>query len=475
VTGALLAEAWRALSGDGVDTPPGAGALPAAARLTGPAEALASVFPVTQLGSAAVLASLLAAAQVQAVRSSGPLPAVELDTAHLACAVRSERYLSLNGQSFGGSFAPLSRFVRTADGWIRLHANYPWHRHALLHVLGTGADDLETVRAAVASWSGERLEDAIVEAGGCAAVVRGPDAWRAHPQGSIVERLPLLDSTPTGEAPPGLPPAGPLPASGIRVLDFTRVIAGPVTTRTLAAHGAEVLRIDAPQLPESPIHALDSLVGKRSALLDLRQSADRQRLEDLLATAHVVVQGYRPGALGAFGLGPEALSERYPGLVVLSLSAWGPAGPWAGRRGFDSLVQAASGIAVCEAEGADEPGVLPAQLLDHATGYLGAAAVLLALAQRQQVGRSWHIRLSLAQTAAWLLRQPRRPKTTPPAIDPRPYLVELEAPDGRLTLVTPPGGLDGRPLAWPAPPPHYGADPPAWRAVPATGAAPGRA
>jgi hypothetical protein len=412
-----------------------------------------------------VLASLLAASHLQAVRTGAPAAPVELDAAHLACAVRSERYLALNGQPFGGSFAPLSRFVRTADGWIRLHANYAWHRERLLRVLGT-SDVPESVAVAVAGWPGEQLEAAIVAAGGCAAVVRGPAAWRAHPQGELASQLPLLEVVPSGEAAPGLPPAGPLPASGIRVLDLTRVIAGPVATRTLAVHGADVLRIDTPALPESPTHALDTLVGKRSALLDLRRAEDGRQLEALLASAHVVVQGYRPGALARWGLAPDELTRRHPGLVVLSLSAWGHRGPWAPRRGFDSLVQAASGIAVCEADGAAEPGVLPAQLLDHATGYLAAAAVLLALAWRQQVGRSWHIRLSLAQTAAWLLRQPRPPKRRVPNVDPRPFLVELDAADGRVTLVTPPGRLGGRPLAWPAPPPRYGADPPAWRTDP---------
>jgi crotonobetainyl-CoA:carnitine CoA-transferase CaiB-like acyl-CoA transferase len=172
----------------------------------------------------------------------------------------------------------------------------------------------------------------------------------------------------------------------------------------------------------------------------------------------VVVQGYRPGALSRFGLSPEDLVARRPGLIVLSLSAWSHAGPWATRRGFDSLVQAACGIDACEAAGSQEPGVLPCQLLDHATGYLAAAAVLTALARRHTAGSGWHARVSLAQTAAWVLRQPVRPKAPAAEIDPGPCVVDLDG----VTLVTPPGRLGGRPLTWPNAPARYGADRPEW-------------
>jgi crotonobetainyl-CoA:carnitine CoA-transferase CaiB-like acyl-CoA transferase len=272
----------------------------------------------------------------------------------------------------------------------------------------------------------------------------------------------LLELVPSGRAAPKRVLTGPLPAGGLRVLDLTRVIAGPVCTRTLAAHGAEVLRIDSPQLPENEHHTLDSLVGKRSALLDLQLAEHRRRLDDLIAGADVLVQGYRPGALARFGLAPDELIARRPGLVVLSLSAWGHTGPWADRRGFDSLVQAASGIAHCESSGGAAPGWLPAQLLDHATGYLGAAAVMTALAHRYSDGLGCHARVSLAQTAAWLLQQPMRPKTSSVEIDPTPYSVDLDGPAGAVTLISPPGRLGGRQLEWPSPPARYGADMPQW-------------
>jgi crotonobetainyl-CoA:carnitine CoA-transferase CaiB-like acyl-CoA transferase len=319
----------------------------------------------------------------------------------------------------------------------------------------------------VSRWPSVQLENAIFEAGGCAGAVRTPEEWRAHPQGVVVDAMPLLEMQPVGSAPARLPDPPPdcaLPASGLRVLDLTRVIAGQVCTRTLGALGADVLRIDSPHLPEMATQRVDSFAGKRSAFLDLRQMPDRARFDALLAEADVVVQGYRPGAMARLGLDPAALIARHPGLIVVSLSAWAERGPWTERRGFDSLVQAASGIAVCEAGPDLQPGALPAQLLDHVTGYLAAAAALVALGSRQVLGRGWHARVSLAQTAAWLLRQPARTKHAVTEIDPTPYQNELDTPGDPIKLIAPPGRLDGRALRWPGPPAVYGADLAYWSA-----------
>ncbi len=405
---------------------------------TGPPATLRSAFPVTDAGAAAVGASLLAA-------TLGTDTPVALDTRALAVALRSERYLRRDGEPAGNPFDPLSAFHRTADGWLRLHANYPWHRAAALRVLGCGEDDAP---AAIAERRGLELETALHDAGGVAAAVRTEAEWRAAagPPPPLVERR-LLGS------------AAPRPYRRPRVLDLTRVIAGPVATRTLAAHGADVLRIDAPDRPEIPLQAFDTLPGKRSALLDL--GARRDVLEELLAGADVVVAGYRPGALDRFGLAPEELARRHPGLVVVTLSAWGHRGPWASRRGFDSLVQAACGIAVTEGS-AEQPGALPAQVLDHATGYLAAAGALLALAEQRERGGTHHVRLALAGTAAWLQGLPRAEPATVPDVDPDPYLQDLDAPAGRLTVAVPPGTVGGRPLAWPPPPPSFGTAAPDW-------------
>lgn len=257
------------------------------------------------------------------------------------------------------------------------------------------------------------------------------------------------------------------PCAGTRVLDLTRVLAGPVATRTLALLGADVLRVDAPGLPESPGAHHDTGLGKRSALLDLGRGADRRVLDELLAAADVVVTGYRPGALDRFGLAPEALAERRPGLVVARLSAWGAYGPWGGRRGFDSLVQAATGIALLEGDG-EAPGALPAQALDHGTGYLVAAAVLRALTERQRQGGTWRVEASLARTAHWLLHgtdhEPPAGEPSGPPYEPGPWLRERDAPLGRLRHALSPVSYEGGPADWARPPGRWGADVPRWTA-----------
>lgn len=420
----LLPDVWAALGG-----PPGE---PRRLDVTGPAATLRSTFPVTDAGAAAVGASLLAATLGTGAR-------VGLDTRALTVALRSEQHARRDGRPPDRPSELLWGFHRTADGWLRLHANYPWHRDAALAVLGCAEHD---VPAAIAARKAVELETALFDAGGVGTAVRTEDEWQA----AAGEPPPLVERRELGPAPARAP-------RRVRVLDLTRVIAGPVATRTLAAHGADVLRIDAPYRPELPSLAPDMLVGKRSALLDLRTGS----LEGLLAEADVVVTGYRPGALDRFGLAPDALAQRHPGLVIVTLSAWGHRGPWAGRRGFDSLVQAACGIAVAEG-GADAPGALPAQVLDHATGYLAAAGALLAVARQRRDGGTHHVRFSLAGTAAWLQRLPRADAVDVPAVDPAPYLVEL----GPFTLATPPGTVDGAALAWPAPPPAFGSAVASW-------------
>jgi len=267
----------------------------------------------------------------------------------------------------------------------------------------------------------------------------------------------------------------PMPAAGLRFLDLTRVIAGPVCSRYLGALGADVLRLDPPHLPDlEPGASADTLLGKRSAFLDLRDDAGVGRLEELLAGADVVLLGYRPGALARFGLAPEDLADRHPGLVIAQLSAWGHAGPWAERRGFDSIVQAASGIAALEAGADGTPGALPCQLLDHGTGYLTAAAVLDALAEQQESGGTHLARLSLARTAQWLLEgiddrgdalaaAPGLTPTidVPPWHEPGATFVAPVPADPSLAAVPPPGSLAGAPLRWTRAS-RYGADEPAW-------------
>ncbi|WP_095933386.1 CoA transferase [Streptomyces sp. Tue6028] len=392
-----MAAVWEGLGGDPallsrVSTVPREGALD-------------SRLPVRDMARACVGGCALAAAELGALRAGrADVPEVRVDDGAVATAFVSERHLLIDGRA-PVTFAPVSRFWRTADGWVRTHANYPHHRTRLLDALGLPGDaSVDTVAAHLAERPAVAVEDAVYAAGGLAVALRTAKEWRAHEQGAAVAHGPLLSRERLDDAPvrglPALHGDPLLPAAGLRVLDLTRVIAGPVATRTLALLGADVLRVDSPQLPELADAHADTGFGKRSAVLGL--ATDRRAFEELLAAADVVVTGYRPGALDRFGLSPEALAERRPGLVVAQLSAWGDRGPWAGRRGFDSLVQVATGIAAVEGS-PERPGALPAQALDHGTGYLLAAGVLRALTEQAGDGGSRSVRLALARTAAWLL------------------------------------------------------------------------
>ncbi|NGO71521.1 CoA transferase [Streptomyces boncukensis] len=475
------AQAWAALGGDL--------ALLARAtrtRRTGPAAPLPSVLPVRELATGTVTACSLAAAEFSCVRERSTfLPPVHVDDGAVAAAFHSERHLRIDGRA-PDLFAPLSRFWRTADGWVRTHANYPHHRARLLVELGLDAAATEPsealvakVAAALAERAATEVEERVYAAGGLAVAVRTPGAWQEHPQHAAVDSAPLVSTV-------RLDGAGPLPLDGrpgpgglqgLRVLDLTRVLAGPIATRTLGLLGADVLRIEPPRYPELPDTYADTGFGKRSTVLDLASRSGQAAFEELLASAHLVVTGYRPGALDRFGLAPESLADRRPGLVVGQLCAWGNTGPWQRRRGFDSLVQAASGIARVESADGDTPGALPAQALDHGSGYLLAGALLRALTeQRTGTGGSRIVRLALARTAEWLLHElPHDPDGTPgadgtgapgdgaPPFDPGPWLSEADSALGRLRYVRSPVGFgEHSPRTWTRTPDEPGADASTW-------------
>ena len=450
-TSALLQMAWSALGGDPTNIAlvdfegEGSGLLPSAS----------ASLPAM---SAAVAASTLAASVLDAARGAGEPMNVLIDRQHVAVAARSEHYARSPVSTKEDRISPLSLFWSTADGaWFRVHGEYPWHRDRALAVLGCG-DSHRSVKRAVATWRAEDLEDALAGAGALGYAVRTSDQWGSHPQGRAVADLPLLETS-VGEGPARNGGTGRA-ATGIRVLDLTRVLAGPIATRTLAAWGADVLRLDSPRLPELAAHAVDTLSGKRSAELDLTEPAGRTRLEELLSSADLLVQGYRPGALARFGLTQEALARRHPHLSVVTLSAWGPEGPWSQRRGFDSLVQCVTGIALTEGS-SDRPGWLPAQVLDHATGYLAAAAGLLALASAQQDGRPRAVQLSLAQTARWLVDGGSAKAEDPRPVDVERYRIVLPGPRARVEVIAPPGRLGDLIPSWTFTT-DAGADPPAF-------------
>lgn len=451
----LLDEFWQAAGHDDVPR----------VELVDAADVLPSPLPASELAVGAVASAATAAAALAGARGAGR-PAARVDGRRVSAAFRSDRLLRIDGAPVDG-FAPLSGFWRAADGWVRTHANYPHHRERLLVVLGladsAGPGDLA---AALRARAARDLEETVTAAGGICVAVRDHATWLAHPQAVAVAGLPLVRWSPLGAADPPRPaavPTGPLlPAAGLRVLDLTRVLAGPVATRTLALLGADVLRVDPPRLPEISWQHLDTGMGKRSTLLDLDDAEDRRRFDALLDEADVVVTGYRPGGLRRHGLAPDQLAERRPALVIGTLSAWGGVGPWGSRRGFDSIVQAATGAAVAESRDGETPGALPAQALDHATGYLLAAGLLLALARRYDGGGGCHVEVSLARTAQWLFDHTGPAGGTDPLPDVDDLLVERPSASGRLRVPVPAVQIEGGPDDWPEIGRPWGGDPPQW-------------
>ena len=439
-------------------------------RLTGSDPVLPSSFRVGTAAQVTIAAAGLAAAEIWRQRT-GRKQTVTVDMRHAAAEFRSERYLRIAGKPPPGSpWDKIAGTYRTGDDrWVRLHTNFPHHRDGILKLLGC-AYEREAVQAALMKWQGETLETTAAEAGLATAMMRSPAEWATHPQGQAVASLPVVEITKIGEA-----PARPLskdadrPLTGVRVLDLTRVIAGPVCGRTLAAHGADVMRITAAHLPGMENLDLDMGRGKLSAELDLRAAEERERLASLLRDAHIFVQGYRPGGLAAFGFSPEACADIRPGIVAVTLSAYGHAGPWAPRHGFDSLVQTASGInhAEAEAAGLDRPKELPAQALDHGTGYLMAFGAMMALSRKAREGGSWHVRVSLAQTGHWFKQLGRVAGgfdcPDPKAEDIADLLETMDTPFGQLTYVRHAAQLSETPAHWRSRPPvRLGSHAPVW-------------
>jgi len=439
-------------------------------QLTGVAPVLPSSFAVDLAAQLSIGGCALAAAELGAARG-GPVQQVVVDRLDAAVEFRSERYLRIEGQAPADPWDRVAGLYRCgAGGWVRLHTNFPVHRDAVLQVLGC-RHDREAVQAALLEWEGVALEDAVHAAGGVAAALRPFAVWERHPQALAMAERPVLQFDLVADAPPRpLPPLPPgaRPLHGLRVLDLSRVIAGPVAARTLAAYGAQVLMVTGPHLPTIEALLPDTGRGKRCTELDLRVPEQSQALWRLIEQADVVLQAYRPGSLAARGFSALAMAARCPGLVCAELSAWGDAGPWAGRRGFDSLVQTAAGFNADEAEaaGVDEPRALPAQALDHASGFLLALGTVQALRRRAERGGSWRVRGSLLQTAQWLRSLGRVPggwgtrEPTPDQVVAR--LEGMPSDWGSLQAVRHAAQFSVTPVAWDHPPARLGSHPPHW-------------
>jgi crotonobetainyl-CoA:carnitine CoA-transferase CaiB-like acyl-CoA transferase len=457
----ILADLWTSAGGE-----------PAAlddVTLTGDEPQLPSTFRVAAAAQASIAASGLAAAQIWQARS-GQSQDVAVDMRHAVVECRSERYLRVDGKPPGPAWDAIAGIYKTRDQrFVRLHTNFPHHRDAVCRMLNC-KPERDAVQAALMQWDGEAFETAAYADGGVVALMRSYDEWSAMPHAKALAELPLISIEKIGEAAPKPWPAGDRPLAGLRVLDLSRVIAGPVAGRTLAVHGADVLLVSGPDLPAIPWLTIDTGRGKLTSFVDLRSEQGRNGLRELLAQADIFSQGYRPRALAALGFSPLDAARISPGIVYVTLSAYGHAGPWAERRGFDSLVQTATGFnhAEGEAAGVGGPKELPAQMLDHASGYLMASGAMMARARQSREGGSWHVRVSLAQTGRWLWNLGRVPEGLATedlkgdAV--KRYTEQIPSGFGPLSAVCHSATLSKTPAFWARPAMPLGSHPPQWPA-----------
>jgi crotonobetainyl-CoA:carnitine CoA-transferase CaiB-like acyl-CoA transferase len=448
-----------------------AGEPPAGTRATfsGADPVLPTPLRIGDLGAAAIAAAAVQAARLFEQRT-GMEQAVHVDVDAAAVAMRSSRYLTAVPPVPASGRRPVG-FYQAGDGrWIFLQRLFPHHFQRQLGVLRCPPDaDEDAIAKAISGWNAEELEEAVIKGGACGALVRTYREWAAHPQEHALAALPLFSVTKTADSAPEPAGTGDRPLSGVQVLDVTRVLAGPTCARTLAEHGAQVLRVGTSSVPDDSQMMRDTGHGKRSCELDLRSADGADALRRLVAGADVFSQGYRPGALDRLGFSPAELGRLRPGIISVSLSAYGPAGPWRGRRGFDSVVQSASGIAD-ELAGADGvPRALPANPLDYTTGYLAAFLVMVALGLRAREGGSYHIELSLAQTGRYLAGLSRADGTLVASRQPdlpRARLDELmitrRTPFGTLRYFAPVARMPGTPPRWDLPTVPLDNDRPEW-------------
>ncbi|MDW5444923.1 CoA transferase [Polaromonas sp. SM01] len=456
----ILEDLWRA-----AQLPPEALAF---TDLSGADPVFPSSFRVGAAAQSTIAAAALAACEVGHQRGAAR-QRVAVEMAHAA--VECTGWFSIDGQT-PEVWDVFSGLYRCADGHVRIHTNFAHHREGALRLLGLNPATAQRRDAekALLGWRARDFEEATAKQHLVATALRSFDEWDATPQGLALRTQPLFTieriGDPKDATPLTLPPLrdDALPLSGVRVLDLTRILAGPVGGRALAAYGADVMLINSPNLPNIDAIA-DTSRGKLSAHADLHTAQGRAALEQLLGDAHVFVQGYRPGGLQALGYGSEEIARLRPGIVYVSLSAYGTQGPWAERRGFDSLVQTAMGFNHAEGQAAGDgvPRPMPMQILDEATGYLIAFGAAAALWRQQREGGSWHVQVSLAQTGQWLRNLGRVPGGLAAARPPMaPYLEVSPSGFGTLCAVRHSAQLARTPAKWARPSMPPGSSAPAW-------------
>jgi len=430
-------------------------------------------FKVGVAGAATIAAAGLAAAKLWEMRS-GRRQQVAVDVRQATASLRSGTYMKLgNGELAHARHSIMGTYPSKDGRWSYLHCNFPNHRAAALKVLGVTEESREAVAKAVATWKALDLEEAIIAGKGAGGMVRSAEEWKSHPQAAAIAALPLMEIVKIGDAPVEPLPKGDRPLSGIKVVDITRVLAGPTGARTLAEHGAEVMKVTAAHLPNLGYQEWDTGHGKLSTQLDMRDPAQLETLRSLIKQADVFSQGYRPGTLGGRGLAPEELAKLRPGLVYVSLCAFRHKGPWASRRGFDTVVQTVSGITKRQGDlfpGKEAgPQFYPLSAIDYCTGYLMAMGAMIALARRAEQGGSWLVRISLAQVGKWLVDLGEVPEQALKGVPAEFTQEELagwsmvtETPSGPLRHLKPAVQMSETPARWARPSVPLGYHRPVW-------------
>ncbi|ONG59144.1 CoA transferase [Pseudoroseomonas deserti] len=435
-------------------------------------------FKAGEVAAAAIAACGVAANDLWALRGHAR-QRIEVRVPEAAATLRTVDYTRARGADGQHRHVPIPQAMAqmlrvtqpwpTRDGrWFLPHLNLPRLSARVLGVLAC-ENTPEAVRAAVAGWEGAALEEAIAAAGACGGLIRSAEEWRAHPQGAYLAGRPVVEIDRLGASPPEPLPAGPRPLAGIRVLDLTRILAGPVGSRGLAEQGADVLMVTSPDLPQTPEHVRDTSHGKRSCFLDLKTPSGAARFAELVREADVVVDGYRPGALARLGFGAAVLARLRPGLVHLSVSCFGSGGPFADRAGWEQVAQAVTGLSEAQGRltGAGQPKLIFAPVCDYTTGYLAAYGVMLALARRAREGGSQSIKVSLCQSAMLLQRQglvagfEEAPEVLTEA-QLAPLQVREQGIHGDLLTLGPVLRMSQTPPRWDRPTPELGGDRAEW-------------
>ena len=448
---------------------------PGTVRIEGSEPVFPSRFPLARMSAAALAACGLAVSELWELRT-GRRQQVKISLRHAGASLLSFAFLQAPGIEIRGISPTIGLYRTGNDRWIHLHGGFPHLAAGTLRILGC-QEERQEIEKAVGRWDAEPLEEALAQARLCGAVVRSAWEWASHPQGQGLTELPVIEVTRIGEGPAMPLGVASRPLSGIRVLDLTRVLAGPTCGRTLAEHGADVLRVTCPRLPDVEPFVIDTGHGKLSAALDLNLAEDVARLKQLASQAHVFVGGYRSGALERRGFGPQSLAASGRGIVYVSINCYGHVGPWRGRAGWEQLAQSVTGLAY-DHGGAATPALVPAAACDYTTGYLAAFGALVGLARRAREGGSWHVRASLCQTGMWIQRRgtdalaPRAVSRDEAIVGARPrafsaeeiaaFSTESTTAYGRIHHLAPALGLSETPPRWERPSAPLGTHPPAW-------------